>query len=61
MENEEILFHEKMNLCKKRHEQIKSDILKTINAINLLDAEYQKLLNELYSVEDEYVELMKKI
>lgn len=50
-----------VDVVKKRHEQIKAEMIKILDATKVLEIEYTKLNEELYQLEDEYVNLMKSL
>ena len=52
---------DQVDVVKKRHEQIKAEMIKILDATKVLEIEYNKLNEELYQVEDEYVNLMKNL
>jgi hypothetical protein len=52
---------ETIESLKKKHESIKSEMIQTIEAINLLDLKYKELEVQLYKIEEEYIIEMKKI
>lgn len=51
--------HSQVILLKKRHEEIKGEMLKIVDASKILELEYAKLNEELYQIEDEYINVMK--
>jgi hypothetical protein len=50
-----------INLLKKRHEEIKAEMIKILEATRILDTQYHELENEMYQIESEYVNVMKNI
>jgi hypothetical protein len=60
MEEKEILVA-KTNELKIKHEQIKADMIKILEASQILNTQYGDLEQKLYKVEEEYIETMKKL
>lgn len=44
-----------------RHNEIKGEMLKIVDAIGLLEEEYNNLQQELYSVEQEYMKNLQNL
>lgn len=59
-ENENIIINNIHELAKK-HESIKNEMIKIINASKILDEQYKSLESELYKIEEEYVGLISKL
>jgi uncharacterized protein (DUF3084 family) len=45
----------------KKHDGKREELLKILQAMELLESQYKEISTELYSLEDEYVRLMKEI
>lgn len=60
METKELL-NNKVAELKIKHDKVKTEMLKILEASRILDEQYKNLEKELYSIEDEYVDTMKKI
>jgi hypothetical protein len=60
METKELL-NEKVAKLKEKHDSIKAEMLKILDASRILNEQYSNLEKELYLIEDEYVDTMKKI
>ena len=54
-------FVDKSKTLQARHEQIKADIIKVIDAMALLEDQYNNLQQELYSIEQEYIKNLQNI
>lgn len=56
-----IQYVDKSKTLQARHEQIKAEIIKTIDAMALLEDQYNNLQQELYTVEQEYMKNLQNI
>jgi uncharacterized protein (DUF3084 family) len=45
----------------KDHEDKREELLKILQAIELLEKQYKEITGELYKIEEDYVQLMKEI
>lgn len=46
---------------KLKHESLKGEMIKNLEASQLLETQYVELERQLYMVEDEYMSVMKKL
>jgi predicted nuclease with TOPRIM domain len=60
MEEKEIITAKITELA-NRHETIKSEMLKILDANKILNEQYDTLETEMYSIEEQYVGLMSKL
>jgi uncharacterized protein YhaN len=55
------LLIKKTEELKIKHEAIKAEMIKNLNAIQILDSQYKELEQQLYKVEDDYINVMKEL
>ena len=46
---------------KLKHENVKVEMIKILEAAQLLDKQYGEFEKELYSIEEQYIQTMKKL
>jgi len=61
MEDKKKTLIQKTTDLKTKHEQIKGEMLRIVEASRILNEQYKVLEDSLYKIEDEYVELMQEI
>jgi predicted nucleic acid-binding Zn-ribbon protein len=61
MENNKQVYIDKTADLQKRHEAIKGEMIRILDASKLLDDQYKQLESELYAIEEQYADTIKKM